>query len=96
MSLSFVPLVSCRLGVLSFHFPQAYIAAQGPLPSTVADFWRMVWEQGSRMVVMVAQCREKGRVKCEAYWVSLHGLIPRVLPLSMVCPLGALGILQGV
>ncbi|GAB5581512.1 receptor-type tyrosine-protein phosphatase H [Prionailurus iriomotensis] len=48
--------------------PREFIAAQGPLPQTVADFWRLVWEQQSRTLVMLTNCVESGRVKCEYYW----------------------------
>nr|KAF6407856.1 protein tyrosine phosphatase receptor type H [Molossus molossus] len=47
---------------------QEFIATQGPLPQTVGDFWRMVWEQQSRTLVMLTNCVELGRVKCEHYW----------------------------
>ncbi|XP_055539499.1 receptor-type tyrosine-protein phosphatase-like N isoform X2 [Wyeomyia smithii] len=52
------------------HDPRApaYVAAQGPMQSTLAHFWQMVWEQGA--VVLVALCRlqENGESACARYW----------------------------
>lgn len=53
-----------------YNKPNQYIATQGPLPNTVGDFWRMVWEQKSRTIVMMTQLEERGRVKCVQYWPS--------------------------
>ncbi|KAM4720013.1 tyrosine-protein phosphatase non-receptor type 13 isoform 2-T3 [Anableps anableps] len=45
-----------------------YIACQGPLPTTLGDFWQMVWEQNSNVIAMMTQEIENGKVKCQRYW----------------------------
>ncbi|XP_055006791.1 receptor-type tyrosine-protein phosphatase N2 [Boleophthalmus pectinirostris] len=52
------------------HDPRnpTYIASQGPLPSTVADFWQMVWESGCVVIVMLTPLSENGVKQCHHYW----------------------------
>ncbi|XP_043915147.1 receptor-type tyrosine-protein phosphatase H [Protopterus annectens] len=52
----------------SYHSDSEFIACQGPLPDTVNDFWRMVLEHHIEVVVMLTNCMETGKVKCEHYW----------------------------
>ncbi|TDH11015.1 hypothetical protein EPR50_G00081910 [Perca flavescens] len=47
--------------------PAAFIATQGPMPHTVGDFWDMVWQEGSSIIVMVTRLKENNE-KCELYW----------------------------
>uniref|UniRef100_A0A671FY95 Band 4.1-like protein 5 n=1 Tax=Rhinolophus ferrumequinum TaxID=59479 RepID=A0A671FY95_RHIFE len=45
-----------------------YIAAQGPLPHTCAQFWQIVWDQKLSLIVMLTTLTERGRTKCHQYW----------------------------
>ncbi|XP_045433368.1 receptor-type tyrosine-protein phosphatase eta isoform X2 [Pipistrellus kuhlii] len=53
-----------------YHSKKDFIATQGPLPNTLKDFWRMVWEKNVHAIVMLTKCVEQGRTKCEEYWPS--------------------------
>ncbi|KAA3681442.1 receptor-type tyrosine-protein phosphatase delta [Paragonimus westermani] len=48
----------------------AYIACQAPMAGTVEDFWRMVWEHKSDIIVMMCDLKEGGKEKCFKYWPS--------------------------
>ncbi|XP_053490562.1 receptor-type tyrosine-protein phosphatase C isoform X11 [Ictalurus furcatus] len=49
-----------------------YIAAQGPKEETVGDFWAMIWEQKTSIIVMVTRCEEGNKNKCAQYWPSME------------------------
>ncbi|KAL2090380.1 hypothetical protein ACEWY4_015068 [Coilia grayii] len=55
-----------------FKEQKKYIAAQGPKEETILDFWRMIWEQKSSIIVMVTRCEEGNRNKCAQYWPSVE------------------------
>ncbi|XP_016532028.1 receptor-type tyrosine-protein phosphatase V-like isoform X1 [Poecilia formosa] len=52
-----------------------FICTQGPISNTLADFWRMVWEQNVRIIIMLTALREKNTVMCEKYWSLEEGTV---------------------
>ncbi|XP_077549265.1 receptor-type tyrosine-protein phosphatase T-like isoform X3 [Haemaphysalis longicornis] len=54
--------------VPGYKSPRKYIATQGPKQSTLTDFWRMVWQEGSCKVVMLTNLKEQEKTKCAQYW----------------------------
>lgn len=51
---------------------KTYIATQGCLPGTVVDFWRMVWQENSRVIVVTTKEVERGKNKVVKYWPDEH------------------------
>uniref|UniRef100_A0A8C9FSF1 protein-tyrosine-phosphatase n=1 Tax=Pavo cristatus TaxID=9049 RepID=A0A8C9FSF1_PAVCR len=52
----------------SYRSPRFFIAAQGPLPGTVVDFWQMIWQEKTSVIVMLTGLVEQNKIKCEQYW----------------------------
>nr|XP_033781191.1 tyrosine-protein phosphatase non-receptor type 6 isoform X2 [Geotrypetes seraphini] len=52
---------------------KSFIACQGCLPDTVNDFWQMVWQENSYVIVMTTKEIENGRKKCVPYWPEEGG-----------------------
>ncbi|KAM9250428.1 LOW QUALITY PROTEIN: receptor-type tyrosine-protein phosphatase kappa-like [Cariama cristata] len=52
----------------SYRSPRFFIAAQGPLSGTVVDFWQMVWQEKTSVIVMLTGLVEQNKTKCEQYW----------------------------
>lgn len=61
-----------------------FIATQGPLPATVQDFWRMVWEENSGVIINTTALEEGGKLKCHKYWPEVDGTI-QCGTLEVVC-----------
>nr|KAG5686527.1 hypothetical protein BaRGS_012208 [Batillaria attramentaria] len=70
---NYIPLMQSLVCMQGYTRDDEYIATQGPLHSTMNDFWRMVWEHRVPIIVMLTQTVERGQIKCEKYWPSEHG-----------------------
>ncbi|XP_040886604.1 receptor-type tyrosine-protein phosphatase zeta-like [Toxotes jaculatrix] len=55
--------------VMGHHHSKEFIVSQTPLSSTVADFWRMIWEHNTHTVVRLpdTHCQSE---ECCVYWPS--------------------------
>ncbi|KAH9517852.1 hypothetical protein DERF_008475 [Dermatophagoides farinae] len=54
-----------------YRRPKRYIASQGPIDTTIEDFWRCIWQYKCQQIVMLTNLEESGRMKCEKYWPEI-------------------------
>ncbi|XP_029315584.1 protein tyrosine phosphatase receptor type Na isoform X2 [Cottoperca gobio] len=68
------------------HDPRqpSYIATQGPMAHTVADFWQMVWENGCTVIVMMTALVEDGEKQCERYWPDEGSSLYHIYEVNLV------------
>ncbi|XP_065670329.1 receptor-type tyrosine-protein phosphatase S-like isoform X2 [Hydra vulgaris] len=45
-----------------------YIATQAPNNETIVDFWRMIFHEKPKAIVMLTNLVENGKAKCAQYW----------------------------
>jgi len=57
----------------NYIFDKEYISTQAPMPSTIPDFWRMIWEQEVPVIVMLTKLFERGQIRAHAYWPDKVG-----------------------
>ncbi|EGR32665.1 protein-tyrosine phosphatase protein, putative [Ichthyophthirius multifiliis] len=50
-----------------------FIATQGPLPNTIANFWKMIYIFNTETIVMLCNLKENHKVQCEQYWPNQVG-----------------------
>ena len=55
-------LVHLMFSLQGYKQRNAFIATQGPLKETEQEFWRMLWEQESKVIVMLTKLAERGQV----------------------------------
>uniref|UniRef100_A0A915AI42 Uncharacterized protein n=1 Tax=Parascaris univalens TaxID=6257 RepID=A0A915AI42_PARUN len=50
-----------------------FICTQGPMETTIADFWRMIWQEHVELIIMLCELCEEGSEKCAPYWPTKNG-----------------------
>lgn len=48
--------------------PQSFIATQGPISTTIQDFWTMIFDYDVKIIVMLCNLVENSSEKCFDYW----------------------------
>ena len=83
--------LKCIFPQQGFWKSQAYIATQYPLEDTTNDFWRMVWQEHCRSVVMLVSKEELQQVR----WFCPHGFVTPSFPSGEDCVARQINVCKG-
>jgi protein tyrosine phosphatase len=61
------------------------VCTQAPVPESMQDFWHMVWQERSTLILMLTPLRDKERVKATQYWPELGQAALVLGPFSIEC-----------
>ena len=52
------------------HTPikEFFISTQGPLDTTIDDFWEMIYQYDIKVIIMLCKLEENNKIKCAKYW----------------------------
>ena len=56
------------LYIQGYKHKRAFIVAEGPMQSTVRNFWKMVYERNCAVIVMTSDLIEGGQEASAQYW----------------------------
>eukprot|EP00112_Aurelia_sp_Birch-Aquarium-sp1_P024552 Seg782.13 transcript_id=Seg782.13/GoldUCD/mRNA.D3Y31 product="Tyrosine-protein phosphatase non-receptor type 11" protein_id=Seg782.13/GoldUCD/D3Y31 len=54
---------------------KVYIASQGCMQSNILDFWEMIYQENCRIIIMLTNEVEKGKIKCVRYWPDVGSIL---------------------
>ena len=60
--------------IQGYSHKKKFIATQGPLKSTLGDFWHMVWQYRIHAIIMLTNLIEKGMERCAQYWPEQYNV----------------------
>ena len=63
-------IYSCTMSPTILWSMTCLCASPGPIPASIVDFWRMIWQERVPSVVMITNLVEGKKTKCEQYWPS--------------------------
>jgi protein tyrosine phosphatase len=63
--------------IQGYSHKKKFIATQGPLKSTLGDFWHMIWQYRIHAVIMLTNLIEKGMERCAQYWPEQYNIPAR-------------------
>ena len=66
LAFTIITIVKCFIACFQYVYPSS--THKGPLPNTLVDFWRLMWQERPPIIVMLTNVMENNKIKCQQYW----------------------------